>query len=928
MSNKSPTVSPHQGSPGAPAESMIPRTNSPGGRRSWTCQLYLYDAFAENKPEKYKCRLRLLASPCGAAESTLGATVASASYISETGDISYNSQMPATSSASDGPPDLIPVEVLMDQIWQKYDLDKDGCLNNIEIKNLVEDYTSQSVSEEYCQEFLESIDDDGDALIDRKELSKFIESGIKLSKESREKYSKRGEFHKIVVQFFDGVDEVRKKINATGGNSYKFWGSKLSINCDTIDAFKTGHVRVDIMRMIPAVKGAKKYHVFNKPFCIPVQIMQSNSQYAFAHEFNESSDAGTSCFSHKLRFLLCVKEEYYDDSLRQKQQHFDFSSKIYIDSIRIHNKLYEKGRICIHAQRVANVDIDKGDLDSKIFNPTSSINPTNVLSHENWMRWELGGSLSNPTDANCRPLSYEWTSNYFGNTGDKLNIFVSLFHIDPSNGFDQSIQYVGTGLLKLFMRQESFSPLKAEKFILENKLNVDHTTINHDVICTILYKTETLYQHDNTSFSNLDAMPSLTPLKFSDNLLAVENESNVSAKKGADDFVLNKEELHKSQPNSPTMPSMELGVIAMSPMHEIQSPKSPPIPNNALTISPQHHTQPHPSSPDGILLSPQQSSPFNPNTVGSTNGNQNVQIQNLIKENTELKEQHQESQNAIDKLQAKLKVLEEQIIEADTVINDKSKVIDTLKGAHLRLRRKLKSFNEMEKTLKVKETETVRLNAQMEAMEKTNRELLNRLEQVHKKKFGYAPKKSNYNNFEAGGGRGPSQSLQVLQLEQQLQQGRQQQAQMLLQQQHMQQQLLMQQKQQSYNANMNPGQQPKRKSAYQHIAYDGKPMLKKNSGSNYQGYLHHEDSKNQSAIDRNLQQRQQIRQHFGQSMPMYFNRDDHDANARMQSQSRRAKQFSNTIPYGNSPYISAVRDHDSSGSTVNKTWDQIENASY
>ena len=44
----------------------------------------------------------------------------------------------------------------------------------------------------------------------------------------------------------------------------------------------------------------------------------------------------------------------------------------------------------------------------------------------------------------------------------------------------------------------------------------------------------------------------------------------------------------------------------MSPTHEIQSPKSPPIPTNALAISPQHQTQPHPSSPKGILLSPQQ----------------------------------------------------------------------------------------------------------------------------------------------------------------------------------------------------------------------------------------------------------------------------------------------------------------------------------
>ena len=108
MSNRSPTVSPHQVSPGAPAESIIARTSPSVDKRSWTCQLYLYDAFAESKPEKYKCRLRLLASPCGAAESTLGATVASASYISETGDISYDSQMPTVSSASDSPSALIP----------------------------------------------------------------------------------------------------------------------------------------------------------------------------------------------------------------------------------------------------------------------------------------------------------------------------------------------------------------------------------------------------------------------------------------------------------------------------------------------------------------------------------------------------------------------------------------------------------------------------------------------------------------------------------------------------------------------------------------------------------------------------------------------------------------------------------------------------
>ena len=45
-----------------------------------------------------------------------------------------------------------------------------------------------------------------------------------------------------------------------------------------------------------------------------------------------------------------------------------FSSKLHIDSMRIHNKLFETGQICLHVQQVQNVKVDKGDLNTKIFN--------------------------------------------------------------------------------------------------------------------------------------------------------------------------------------------------------------------------------------------------------------------------------------------------------------------------------------------------------------------------------------------------------------------------------------------------------------------------------------------------------------------------------------------------------------------------------
>ena len=125
-----------------------------------------------------------------------------------------------------------------------------------------------------------------------------------------------------------------------GGASYNFWGTKLSINCHSIQAFETGHVRVDMMREVPSTKGAKKYDVFNKPFCIPVQVLKNNAQYTFSHEFNDETKITSKIFSHKLRFVLSVEEEYYanngnsnNDGKLVANNVFDFSSKLWIDSI-------------------------------------------------------------------------------------------------------------------------------------------------------------------------------------------------------------------------------------------------------------------------------------------------------------------------------------------------------------------------------------------------------------------------------------------------------------------------------------------------------------------------------------------------------------------------------------------------------------------
>ena len=94
------------------------------------------------------------------------------------------------------------------------------------------------------------------------------------------------------------------------------------------------------MREVPSTKGAKKYDVFNNPFCIPVQVLKNKAQYTFSHEFNDETKITSKNYSHKLRFVLRVEEEYFDNNGNSNNDGklvanniFDFSSKLWIDSI-------------------------------------------------------------------------------------------------------------------------------------------------------------------------------------------------------------------------------------------------------------------------------------------------------------------------------------------------------------------------------------------------------------------------------------------------------------------------------------------------------------------------------------------------------------------------------------------------------------------
>ena len=98
------------------------------------------------------------------------------------------------------------VQSLLDQIWKIYDAEGRGFLDAASIKKLLKDFTGHDVGQDKCNDFLRSVDENGDSVIEKHELQNFIENGIALEERDRNEYSERGGLHKTIVEFFDGVE--------------------------------------------------------------------------------------------------------------------------------------------------------------------------------------------------------------------------------------------------------------------------------------------------------------------------------------------------------------------------------------------------------------------------------------------------------------------------------------------------------------------------------------------------------------------------------------------------------------------------------------------------------------------------------------------------------------------------------------------------
>ncbi len=106
------------------------------------------------------------------------------------------------------------VLAFVDVMWEKYDMDKSGGIDVMEMTRMIEDVTETHVilTEEMAKKFVDGVIGESKQnvkFILKDQLLDFIIDGVNMAQRDRDEYSKRSALHKVIVNFFDGIDKAR-----------------------------------------------------------------------------------------------------------------------------------------------------------------------------------------------------------------------------------------------------------------------------------------------------------------------------------------------------------------------------------------------------------------------------------------------------------------------------------------------------------------------------------------------------------------------------------------------------------------------------------------------------------------------------------------------------------------------------------------------
>ncbi len=119
----------------------------------------------------------------------------------------------------------IKVRHFIQNIWTKYDITSTGYLTPSEVKVFIQEFSQKEITEEECEYFINSIDENQDSKIDREELIEFILTGLNMNEKQKSIYASRGKTQVTVIEFFEAT---RKYV--MNPDRYREDMSKLVVN--------------------------------------------------------------------------------------------------------------------------------------------------------------------------------------------------------------------------------------------------------------------------------------------------------------------------------------------------------------------------------------------------------------------------------------------------------------------------------------------------------------------------------------------------------------------------------------------------------------------------------------------------------------------------------------------------------------------------
>ena len=574
----------------------------------------------------------------------------------------------------------ITVETWINTIWSKYDLDQDDNLNSEELSVFFSDLTKIEIDSKETKQFLDSVDEDGNGLIDRDELAEYIERGMNLSENEIRGYLKRGKFHKKVVALFQAAKEELKtrredrkrsehKKKGLKAGSFGFLGSELI--ADISDSKRSSKLVLNLM------DGAN--NKIGESFLLPFSKLVPFKQYQLKHRFMQSHE------TYEINMVV-VAEEALED--RRK-----FSSFFELSAFSI---------------AFDNDDPGHTSHDTCLFVKLSTEQVKSEVETENMLQFT---STEGDFLAKCEDPDWQTNGRVFLVGGEEMSHQTFPILTTPAVAdifyfrFNQfgNFQCLGKSLLK-------GSEVRNE-FITEN-LSISGNNLDGPKQCSLTYT--------SSGFCEVATSPPHTIHQANDDASPPERII------GAEDTIV----------------------------------------GSAIRVGSESRVESRFGSQGTFSQQPRRSQKKNRWSAEEL-AEENEKLRGIVQSSQEeiqhLKEREDETaaynEELISSMRSRIESLEDQILDVDDIIQGKSKELKKMETLNLKLRRKLTKAPKIEK-VKELEMDAVRLKAIVKASEKTNNTLLNRLEQVQKKRYGYVPKRSakaSSNNSPGNNNQIPSQ---------------------------------------------------------------------------------------------------------------------------------------------------------------------------